>query len=189
MRHCDQILVRYSIWLCLEPQEHDFIECFGTGMSDTDNTPVITAFEDLFSTISTWEPNSNLLLDIGVHSLSESEYYFKYLTFRTDIPYDEHDLDLHIEQSKNPPFQPTSAPDRVLMSRAGWLSFYPSYYLMNRSIICQVLVLVSKLLLLLFVLYTILPIILQIPTSNPRLSYRSFRHFMDHDVVRSFSLL
>lgn len=68
-------------------------------MSEKDNTLIATAFEDLFSTLSRWEPNGDLLLDISVHSPSDAEHFFKYLTFRPDTPYDEHDMDLRIEQS------------------------------------------------------------------------------------------
>ncbi|RHZ45012.1 uncharacterized protein CDV56_100434 [Aspergillus thermomutatus] len=69
------------------------------GISNTDNTLITTAFQDLFSTLSTWEPNGNLLLDISVHSPSDSEHWFKYLTFGPDIPSDECDLGLCTEQS------------------------------------------------------------------------------------------
>ncbi|OQD87652.1 hypothetical protein PENANT_c005G02252 [Penicillium antarcticum] len=54
---------------------------------------------DLFSMLSTWKPNSNLLLDISVHSPSDSEHWFKYLTFEPDITSDECGLGQYTEQS------------------------------------------------------------------------------------------
>ncbi|KAJ5297432.1 hypothetical protein N7508_007681 [Penicillium antarcticum] len=93
MIHRNRALVRY-IWLCLELQEYDCTQCSPHGLemmgiSSTDNTLITTAFQDLFSMLSTWEPNSNLLLDISVHSPSDSEHWFKYLTFEPDITSDE----------------------------------------------------------------------------------------------------
>lgn len=98
MIYRNRALVRY-IWLCLELPEYDCIQSILTKMSDTENALIATAFEDLFSTLSTWEPNGDLLLDISVHSPSDAQHYFKYLTFRPDTPYDEHDMDLRIKQS------------------------------------------------------------------------------------------
>ncbi|KAJ6104342.1 hypothetical protein N7523_010662 [Penicillium sp. IBT 18751x] len=103
MIHRNQTLVRY-IWLCLELQEYDCTQCSPHGLemmgiSNTDNTLITTAFQDLFSTLSTWEPNSNLLLDISVHSSSDSEHWFKYLTFEPDITPDECGLSQYTEQS------------------------------------------------------------------------------------------
>ncbi|KAJ6077686.1 uncharacterized protein N7446_000622 [Penicillium canescens] len=69
------------------------------GISNTDNTLITTAFQHLFSTLSAWEPNSNLLLDISVHSPSDSEHWFKYITFGPHIPSDECGLSLCTEQS------------------------------------------------------------------------------------------
>lgn len=89
--HRNRALVRY-IWLCLELQEYDCTECAPKdpkllGLSKTDNIMITTAFEHLCSTLSAWEPNSDvLLLDISVHSPSDSEHWFKYLTFKPDIP-------------------------------------------------------------------------------------------------------
>lgn len=101
--HRNRALVRY-IWLCLELQEYDCTLCAPheperMGISNTDNTLITTAFQDLFSTLSAWEPNGNLLLDISFHSLSDSEHWFKYLIFGPDIHADECDLNLCTEQS------------------------------------------------------------------------------------------
>ena len=69
------------------------------GVSDIDNILITTALLDLFSTLSTWEPTANLLLDISAHSPSDSEHWFKYLTFGPDIPSDEYDRGRYPEQS------------------------------------------------------------------------------------------
>ncbi|KAL2832168.1 hypothetical protein BDW59DRAFT_157626 [Aspergillus cavernicola] len=101
--HRNRALVRY-IWLCLELREYDCTLCAPhvlemMGMSNADSTLIITAFLELFSTLSAWEPNGNLLLDISVHSPSDSEHWFKYLTFGPDIPSDKCDRGLCEEQS------------------------------------------------------------------------------------------
>ncbi|KAL2867734.1 uncharacterized protein BJX67DRAFT_380677 [Aspergillus lucknowensis] len=101
--HRNRALVRY-IWLCLELREYDCTQCAprgleNLGISNADNTLITTAFQDLFSTLSAWEPNGNLLLDISIHSPSDSEHWFKYLTFGPDIPSDECDRGLCAEQS------------------------------------------------------------------------------------------
>jgi hypothetical protein len=100
--HRNRALVRY-IWLCLELQEYDCTECAPEyvewGLSLTDNILITTVFEDLFSTLSAWEPNGNLPLDISVHSPSDSEHWFKYLTFEPDLPSDECERGRCAEQS------------------------------------------------------------------------------------------
>lgn len=88
--HRNRALVGY-IWLCLELQEYGCDECASEETQawcfrETENILIITAFQDLFSTLTTWEPRGNLLLDISVYSPSDSEHCFKYLTFGPDIP-------------------------------------------------------------------------------------------------------
>ncbi len=99
-------LVRY-IWLCLELEEYDCTGCSPDdaetwGVSNTDNTRITKAFSDLFSGLSTWEPNGTLLLDISVHSPSDSEHWFNYLTFRPDIPSNKTDWDPYDEDQAMP---------------------------------------------------------------------------------------
>lgn len=82
-------LVHY-IWLCLELQEYDCTECNPGdpvlwGMNQADNTLITAAFQDLFSALSAWEANGELVLDISVYSPSDSKHWFKYLTFEPDI--------------------------------------------------------------------------------------------------------
>lgn len=96
-------LVGY-VWLCLELDEYDCTECESPDykvwiVSETDNL-LITAIQDLFSTLSTWEPNGDLLLDVSVHSPSDSEHWFKYLTFSPDTPSDECGWNGCVEQAK-----------------------------------------------------------------------------------------
>ncbi|KAI1471840.1 uncharacterized protein F4812DRAFT_449719 [Daldinia caldariorum] len=59
------------------------------GMNMEDSILISKALEDLFSTLSQCDPEGNLLLDISVHSSSDSEHWFKYLTFGPDILSDE----------------------------------------------------------------------------------------------------
>jgi hypothetical protein len=103
MVHRNRGLVRY-IWLCLELQEYNCTECEpqdpeSWGLSNAENTLITTAFQDLFSTLSVWEPDSSLLLDISVYSPSYSEHWFKYLTFEPDVASDVCGRDQHAKQS------------------------------------------------------------------------------------------
>jgi hypothetical protein len=103
MVHRNRSLVRY-IWFCMELQKYDCTECDpqnpeSWGVSYVDNALITTAFQDLFSTLSVWEPDGSLLLDISVHSPSDSEHWFKYLTFEADVASDTCGLDEHAEQS------------------------------------------------------------------------------------------
>ncbi|KAI0126516.1 hypothetical protein BJ170DRAFT_409411 [Xylariales sp. AK1849] len=96
-------LVRY-IWLCLEHQEYGCTECEPHdpelwGLKNADNSLITTACLDLFSALSVWEPDGNLLLDISVYSPSDSEHWFKYLTFEPDVTSDVCSQGQHTEQS------------------------------------------------------------------------------------------
>ncbi|KAK4033287.1 hypothetical protein C8A01DRAFT_50104 [Parachaetomium inaequale] len=97
--HRNRALVRY-IWFCLELDEYDCTKCAPTretyadyekweeafSIADTVNGPITTAFKSLFSTLSTWEPRGDLILGISIYSPSDSEHWFKYLTFMPDTP-------------------------------------------------------------------------------------------------------
>ncbi|KAK4241607.1 hypothetical protein C8A03DRAFT_40959 [Achaetomium macrosporum] len=98
MIHRNRALVRY-IWFCLELDDYDCTKCapahqtltdqeweeaFAVG--DTGNCPITTAFQSLFSILSTWEPKGDLILDISIYSPSDSEHWFKYLTFLPETP-------------------------------------------------------------------------------------------------------
>ncbi|KUI71996.1 hypothetical protein VM1G_07776 [Cytospora mali] len=84
----NRALLRY-IWFCVELEKYDCTSCADLGtdtLTHTDATLVATALQTLFSTLSTWEPVGELLLDISVYSPCDSEHWFKYLTFRPDDP-------------------------------------------------------------------------------------------------------
>ncbi|KAL7943953.1 hypothetical protein V8C42DRAFT_353852 [Trichoderma barbatum] len=57
-------------------------------ITDTDHCPITTAFHNLFSVLSTWHLNGDLILDISIYSPSDSQHWFKYLTFMPDTPSD-----------------------------------------------------------------------------------------------------
>ncbi|SPQ24115.1 e7ab612f-d148-4bd1-8e09-6e5908cda157 [Thermothielavioides terrestris] len=94
----NRALVRY-IWFCIELDAYDCSECEPQsrdpetwGFSDEDNVRIVNGFEALFSTLGTWEPRPSgemLQLDISIHSPSDSEHWFKYLTFEPDLPPEE----------------------------------------------------------------------------------------------------
>ncbi|KAJ0109786.1 Uncharacterized protein J7T55_004336 [Diaporthe amygdali] len=114
MIHRNRALVRY-IWFCLELDDYDCTKCAPTrGMlshvewedalnesltiTDTDHCPITMSFQGLFSNLSRWDPNGDLRLDISIYSLSDSQHWFKYLTFMPDAPTDTLDGD-DIEQT------------------------------------------------------------------------------------------
>lgn len=85
----NRALVRY-IWFCVELEEYGCPQCEhrdeASRMGQEDTAIIGTAMRDLLSTLSDWEPNGDLLLGISVHSPSDSDHSFKYLTFLPDIP-------------------------------------------------------------------------------------------------------
>ncbi|KAK0615870.1 hypothetical protein B0T17DRAFT_497191 [Bombardia bombarda] len=97
MVHRNQALVSY-IWFCLELDDYDCTKCApgsyldldelaeAVSISDTDKCPITASFQNLFSILSTWDPKGDLILDISIYSPSDSEHWFKYLTFLPDHP-------------------------------------------------------------------------------------------------------
>lgn len=98
MIHRNRALVGY-IWFCLELDDYDCTQCETLrgylsrkqweevyAVSEADNRRITTGFQNLFSSLSTWDPNGNLILDITIYSPSDSEHWFKYLTFMPDAP-------------------------------------------------------------------------------------------------------
>ncbi|RVX67398.1 hypothetical protein B0A52_09179 [Exophiala mesophila] len=96
MIHRNRALVNY-IWFCLELRTYDCTECAPSSrkltyeeweeaccISDANGYPMDTLFEALFSVLSMWEPNGNLVLDISIYSPSDSKHWFPYLTFMPD---------------------------------------------------------------------------------------------------------
>lgn len=96
-------LVGY-IWFCLELEKYD---C-GSDMSSTlmlsraDVAILASGFRNLFSTLSTWGPDSGILLDISVYSPSDSEHWMQYSPLRPDIPLDECGRSQDMEQAPLP---------------------------------------------------------------------------------------
>ncbi|KUI74213.1 hypothetical protein VM1G_10058 [Cytospora mali] len=96
MVHRNRALVKY-IWFCLELDDYDCTKCAPRmltyeqleavlAVGDTDLCPITTALQKLFSVLSTWEPKGDLKLDISIYSPSDSQHWFKYLTFMHDAP-------------------------------------------------------------------------------------------------------
>ncbi|TGO51213.1 hypothetical protein BOTNAR_0364g00140 [Botryotinia narcissicola] len=117
MLHRNRSLVRY-IWLFLELQEYDCNECDTHdaelfSISNINNTLITTGILNLFTTLSVWEPGNSLLLDISVHSPSDSEHWFKYLTFEPDVAFDMFDRNPHTK---------TSMPVRPTDHHHGWIA-------------------------------------------------------------------
>ncbi|KAK4096295.1 hypothetical protein N658DRAFT_519301 [Parathielavia hyrcaniae] len=50
------------------------------------NHALADAVENLFSIVSAWDPKSDLILEISIYSLSNSQHWFKYLTSLPDSP-------------------------------------------------------------------------------------------------------
>lgn len=80
-----------SLWLSLELEDYDCSKCGGENgnmnhlpYERADKCIIITAIHDLFLTLSAWEPQGDLKLDISIHSPSDSQHWFKYLTFGPD---------------------------------------------------------------------------------------------------------
>ncbi|KAF4866651.1 hypothetical protein CGCSCA1_v013531 [Colletotrichum siamense] len=54
-------------------------------MSTADHVRIGRAFTGLFAALSAWQPSDNLVLDISIHSPSDSDHWFKYLNFVPDM--------------------------------------------------------------------------------------------------------
>ncbi|KAL3297338.1 Oxoglutarate iron-dependent oxygenase protein [Colletotrichum asianum] len=70
-------------------EEYDCINCGAEKnlriTSTADHARIGRAFTGLFSALSAWEPSDNLVLDISIHSPSDSDHWYKYLTFVPDM--------------------------------------------------------------------------------------------------------
>ncbi|CAH0026322.1 unnamed protein product [Clonostachys rhizophaga] len=89
MTYRNRHLVRY-LWLCLELEEYPPL--FGR-LTNADNHLIATSFWTLFENLSSWDPHGKLTLDISIHSPSDANSEFDYLTFESDIPVCEIDHD------------------------------------------------------------------------------------------------
>ncbi|KAG8160953.1 hypothetical protein KVR01_009217 [Diaporthe batatas] len=80
--------VKY-IWLCVELDNYTCCEASFGGrrcVSQSDLDLVKATIGILFAEISRWAPNGELVLDISVHSPSDSNYLLKNLSFKPDVP-------------------------------------------------------------------------------------------------------
>ena len=97
MIHRNRALVDY-LWFCLELDDYGCTKCAPVhgvltdeeydeafSINDAAGCPLTMAFQNLFSILSTWDPNGNLVLDISIYSPSDSNHWFPYLTFMPDI--------------------------------------------------------------------------------------------------------
>lgn len=89
--HRNRALVGY-IWFCLELDNYDCtVQCSHKRSSKRhllSAIPITVLFQNLFSILSTWDLHSHLTLDVSIYSSSDSERWFKYLTFMPDTPLD-----------------------------------------------------------------------------------------------------
>ncbi|PON22439.1 hypothetical protein TGAM01_v208720 [Trichoderma gamsii] len=83
-----QRYVQY-IWLCLELEEYELEEYYPQGMGDADSHAIGKALYEVVDALSSWCDRPNLVLDISIHSPSDSAYWFKYLTFEPDCPFNQ----------------------------------------------------------------------------------------------------
>ncbi|KAI7773818.1 hypothetical protein LA080_009854 [Diaporthe eres] len=83
--------VKY-IWLCVELDHYSSLESYSGHdrfVSSRDFSLFTKVIRGLFRELSRWEPSGELLLDISIHSPSDSNYLLKYLTFKPDISLDD----------------------------------------------------------------------------------------------------
>lgn len=87
-----QRYVQY-IWLCLELEEYELEEYYPQGMSDADSHAIGKALHGVVDALSSWCDRPDLVLDISIHSPSDPAYWFKYLTFEPDHPFNQRESD------------------------------------------------------------------------------------------------
>lgn len=83
--------VKY-IWLCVELDHYSSLESYSGHdrfVSQRDFSLFTKVIRGLFRELSRWEPSGELLLDISIHSPSDSNYLLKYLTFKPDMSSDD----------------------------------------------------------------------------------------------------
>uniref|UniRef100_A0A0B7KDK2 DUF6546 domain-containing protein n=1 Tax=Bionectria ochroleuca TaxID=29856 RepID=A0A0B7KDK2_BIOOC len=132
--HRNRHLVK-SLYLAIELETYDCMKCKGKtrellGLSYKDNRLVTTCIENLFSSLSTWEQDtSNLLLDISIYSPSDSEHWFKYLTFEPDVSIQN--FDQYLKEKKRALHESS---DRQHGWNAAYQESFPeSYAIENKS--------------------------------------------------------
>jgi hypothetical protein len=85
-----------KLWLCIELHQYRYTRDAYTNM---DNYLIRMAFQNLFSTLRTWEPNEKLVLDISVFSASDFRAGFEYLTVEPDHTPNEGAPTVAVEQA------------------------------------------------------------------------------------------
>ncbi|PNP77721.1 hypothetical protein FNYG_08802 [Fusarium nygamai] len=120
--------IRY-VWFRVELKQYDCTECLNAdrdqwGLDEIDNQFIVDAFESLFTTLSTWEPRGDLVLDISIYSPSDNQHWFKYISFHSDTDIDEpsHRGHEHGATVNDPAHgwitgQPIAAPDEMAIER------------------------------------------------------------------------
>ncbi|KAI1259559.1 hypothetical protein F5Y18DRAFT_294584 [Xylariaceae sp. FL1019] len=108
----NQSLVRY-IWLCLELDSYDCTKCVPSTteameedfyiINTANGCPITATFEKLFLSLSMWDCHGHLTLDISIHSPSDSEHWFKYLSFVPDIPHGNYTEQTVLEDAQDDP--------------------------------------------------------------------------------------
>lgn len=77
------------IWLCLELEDYGLLEACQQEMSNADSHAIGRALYAVVDILSSWSDRPSLVLDISIHSPSDSAYWFKYLTFEPNHPFNE----------------------------------------------------------------------------------------------------
>ncbi|SCO27297.1 uncharacterized protein FFMR_00176 [Fusarium fujikuroi] len=54
------------------------------GLDEVDNRFIVDAFDNLFTTLSAWEPRGDLVFEISIYSPSDNQHWFKYISFSPD---------------------------------------------------------------------------------------------------------
>ena len=106
-----QPYVKY-IWFCWELEEYECCACAPEEELDKmpvdspsrdDDLRIKTALETFFGVLSKWAPAGDLVLDISVHSPSDSEHGFQHLSFEPDTTMDREKVEkLEFGDNKGP---------------------------------------------------------------------------------------
>lgn len=96
-----QLYVKY-IWFCWELEEYECSACAPQERLDempaelpsrADNLRIKSALETIFGVLGTYPTTCDLVLDISVHSHSDSEHGFEHLSFEPDVTMDREKLE------------------------------------------------------------------------------------------------
>ncbi|VTT73752.1 unnamed protein product [Fusarium fujikuroi] len=81
-------IIRY-IWFRVKLKQYDCTQCENNdqdewGLDEVDNRFIVDAFDNLFTTLSAWEPRGDLVFEISIYSPSDNQHWFKYISFSPD---------------------------------------------------------------------------------------------------------